>query len=257
MTAPRGPRRVLRRRDDVRVRHGRGVRPARHQAADVRHVHEHVGADLVADLADLGPVYEARVGRGPGDYHLRPELERHPAHLVVVYEFRIFVHAVAVDVEVFARYRGAGAVRQVAAAGEVHAHQRVARLHQGQVDRNVRLGARVRLHVRVLRAEELAGPPAADLLDLVHIFAAAVEAAAGVALGVFVGQVAAHSLHHRRGGEVLRCDELDMVPLPLQLPLHGGKYFRVLAAQVFIVHLKTAPRPIFFPLHAQHKDNPL
>ena len=47
------------------------------------------------------------------------------------------------------------AVRQVAAVREVHAEDRVARLEQREVDRHVRLRARVRLHVGVLGAEQL------------------------------------------------------------------------------------------------------
>jgi hypothetical protein len=46
------------------------------------------------------------------------------------------------------------AVRQVAAVGQVHAQDRVARVEQREVDGHVGLRARVRLHVGVLGAEE-------------------------------------------------------------------------------------------------------
>src|SRR5262249_12446964 len=47
--------------------------------------------------------------------------------------------------------------------------------------------------------------------------AAAVVAAAGVALGVLVRRHRAEALEDRRPGEVLRCDQLDLPALPLEL----------------------------------------
>ena len=248
MMAPRGPAQGLvgGRRDNVRVGDGGGVGARGHKAADVGHVHEHVGTDLVAYLAYALPVYYARIGARAGDYHLRAQLERHAAHLVVVDEFGFTVHAVAVHVEIFAGDGGLGAVSQVPAAGEVHAHDHVAGLAERQVDGDVGLRAGVGLHVGMLGAEELLGPLAGDVLHHVHIFAAAVEAPAGVALGVLVRQVAARGLHHSGGGEILAGDELDVVALALQLLGHGGEDLLVLAAQVFIVHVcVTTPRPVF------------
>ena len=239
---------VRRRRDDVGVRHGRGVRPAGYKAADMGHVHEHIGPDLVAYLAYLSPVDDAGIGGGAGDYHLRAQLLGHAEHLVIVDELRLGVHAVAVDVEVFAGYGGPGAVGEVAAAGEVHTHEHVPGLRQGEIDGNVRLGAGVRLHVGMLSPEELLGPVAADVLHYIHIFTAAVKTLAGVALGVFIREMAADGLHDRRRGEVFRGDKLYMVALPRELLLHCGKDLRVLAAYVLIIHDKTAPRPVFFPL---------
>ena len=62
-------------------------------------------------------------------------------------------------------------------------------LQQREVHGHVGLSAGVRLHVGVLRAEELARPCSrADVLDDVDVFAAAVEALAGIALGILVGE---------------------------------------------------------------------
>ena len=105
------------------------------------------------------------------------------------------------------------------AAGEVHAHYQVARLAQRQIDGDVGLAAGVGLHVGVLGAEELLGALAGDVLHYVHILAAAVEALAGIALGVFVGQMAAHGLHYSGGGEILAGDKLYVVALALELAL--------------------------------------
>ena len=218
-----------------------------HQAAYVRHVHEHVGADLVAYLADALPVYDAGVRRGAGYYHLRPEFLGLGEQGVIVDELRLPVHAVGAHVEVLAGYGRLGAVRQMAAAAEVHAHEHVAGLGQGQVHGHVGLGAGMRLHIGVLRAEELAGALAGNLLHDVHVLAAAVIALAGVALGVFVGEMAADSLHDGRGGKVLAGYELYMVTLAGELLLHHGIYFLVLAAKVFKVHC-VSPQVCYFSL---------
>ncbi len=105
------------------------------------------------------------------------------------------------------------AVGQVAAAGEVHAHQRVAGLEDGEVDRHVGLAAAVRLDVDVLGAEQLLGPLARQPLGVVDELAAAVVAPSGVALGVLVGHHRRRRLAHRGAGEVLRGDQLEAVVL--------------------------------------------
>ena len=112
-------------------------------------------------------------------------------------------------------------VGQVAAVGEVHAHDPVARLEDAEVGGHVGLGARVRLDVDVLGAREegegaLLGEPLGD----VDVLAAAVVALAGQALGVLVGQPRALGLHHRRGDVVLAGDELDLVVLAAALAEH-------------------------------------
>ena len=95
------------------------------------------------------------------------------------------------------------AVGEVAALVEAQAEHGVARLEQGQVDGHVGVGARVRLHVGVLGAEQRLGPLAGELLDLVDDLVAAVVALAGVALAVLVGEDRAGGPQHRRRGEVL------------------------------------------------------
>src|SRR5699024_6761693 len=103
----------------------------------------------------------------------------------------VFVHAVGDEVVVFTAHVHGGAVGQVAALGQIHAHDGIAHVEQCKVDGQVGLRAGVGLHVGVLRAEQAAGAVNGDLLRLVHIAAAAVIAVAGVTLGVFVGQHAA------------------------------------------------------------------
>ncbi len=57
-----------------------------------------------------------------------------------------------------------------------------------------------------------------QLLDLVDDLAAAVVAPARIALGVLVRRRRPDRLEHRRPGEVLGRDQLDLVALPLELP---------------------------------------
>ena len=113
----------------------------------------------------------------------------------------------------------------------------VARLQQRRVHGHIRLRAGVRLNVGVIRAEEPRHTVDGQTLDLVNIVAAAVIARAGIALGVFVRQVAAHGLHHGRAREILGRDQLQMVALARKLPLHGGVQLRVGLLQMFIIHI--------------------
>ena len=124
----------------------------------------------------------------------------------------------------------------MAAVAQVHAQDGVAGLEQGQVHRHIGLGAGVGLHIGMLRAKEFDGPLNGQVLDLVHILAAAIVSGAGIALGVFIGQMAAHGLHHRGGHKVLGSDQLNMVLLTGQLTHHGGIDFRVLPPYLFIAH---------------------
>ena len=113
----------------------------------------------------------------------------------------------------------APAVGQVAAHGQRHAHDRVARLGERQVDGEVGGRARVRLHVGVIDAEQRLGPVPGDRLDRVDELLALVVTAAGVALGVLVGQHAARGLEHGHRDVVLRRDQPGLLVLPAGLVL--------------------------------------
>ena len=118
--------------------------------------------------------------------------------LIVVDAARLRVDAVADAVVVFAGEVHARAVGQVAAAGQIHAHERVAGLQQGGVDLQIRLRAGMRLHVGVGSAEERPGALHRNVLQHVDIVAAAVIPLAGITLGVFVGQNRPHGGHDSR-----------------------------------------------------------
>ena len=122
------------------------------------------------------------------------------------------------------------------AVAEVHAHDGVARLQQSEVHRDIGLGAGVGLDIGVLGAEELLGPLDGEVFPLVHELTAAVVARAGQALGVFVGKMTAHGLHHGGRDEVFRGNQLNMIALALQLTHHGAVDLRVLCFDMFVMH---------------------
>ena len=211
MMPPRGPRSVL---WVVLVTTcawptGGRVHARRHEPRDVGDVRHQERADLVGDRAEGGEVDGAGVGGRAALDQLRAMLAREVAQLVEVDLLPVPAHAVGHDLVELAREVDGAAVGQVAAVVEVHREDRVARAQERLVDRRVRLGARVRLHVRVVCAEELLGALDREGLHLVDHLAAAVVAPAGVALGVLVREHAADRLEDGLGDEVLGGDQLD------------------------------------------------
>ena len=111
---------------------------------------------------------------------------------------------------------------EVAAVGEREAQDLVAGVGDRGEHRGVGLGAGVRLHVGVFGAEELLGAVDRELLGDVDVLAAAVVAAAGVALGVLVGQHRALGLQHGARGEVLAGDHFEGAALAAELRREDG-----------------------------------
>ena len=118
-------------------------------------------------------------------------------------------------------------VGQVTALRKVHAHDGIAQLQQGKIHGKVGLCAGMGLDVGVLCPKQLAGAPDGNILHLVHIDAAAVVPLSGVALGVLVGQNRTHSSHDCGRNDVLAGDQLNVLALTGQFPLHGCAQFRV------------------------------
>ena len=161
----------------------------------------------------------ARIGRAAGDDHLRLILFRQPLDLVEVDEMVVLPDAILDGVEPFARLGGRGAVGQVAAGGEAHAHDRVAGLQQRHHHRAIGLRARMRLDVREGAAEQLLGPLDRERLDRVGRRAALIVAAARIAFRIFVGEHRALRLEHRAADDILRRDQLDLGLLADELGL--------------------------------------
>ena len=111
-------------------------------------------------------------------------------------------------------------MRQVATMIQVHTHERVAGLQYGQQHGSVGLCARVGLHVGILGIEQLADTLNGQPLHLVDHLTAAIIALAGIALGILVGEIGAHSLHHLVTYEVLTGYQLYAFQLALMLFLN-------------------------------------
>ena len=209
-------------RDEVGMGNGRRVVTRGDEAGDVRDVGEEQGADGAGDFTHAGEVDDAGVGAGADGDHLGLLALGRGGELVVVDQAVVLTDTVLHELIELAGEIGGVAVGEVAAVTEVHAEDLVTRLEHGGVDGEVGLGARVRLHVGVLGAEELLGTVDRELLDLVDELAAAVPAFARVTLGILVGQHAALGLQDRRVGEVLRGDELNVALLAGELGGDGG-----------------------------------
>ena len=193
------------------------MQASRDEPGEVGHVDEQVGADLVGDLAEAREVELARIRRPAGHDHLRPLLAGDPRDLVHVDHAGLAVDAVGDDLIQASGGVELHAVREVAAVGELEAHQLVAGLQQRVVDGDVRLRAGMRLHVDVVGAEQRLGAVDRELLGHVDELAAAVVAAAGIALRVLVGQHRALGLEHRHRHEVLGRDHLERPLLAVEL----------------------------------------
>ena len=200
----------------------------------------------MGDLCHALEIDEAWIGRGAADDDLRAALLGDALELVVVDGLGLGVHTVGDDVVQKAREVHRAAVGEMPAVIEAHAEHRVAGLDDGQVRAKVRAGAGVGLHVGVLRAVQLAGAVAGEVFHHVDLLAATVVALAGIALGVLVGEHAAHGLHDGAGGEVLRRDQLDAAPLAGELSAQAVGHLRVFSGEKFQSHLSS---PLLIQLH--------
>ena len=212
---------------DIGVGHRALVLAACDQTGNVRHIDHQHGTVAVGNLGQLLKVDGARVGGRTGHDQLGADLRHLLGQRGVVNAAVLGRDAVGDEVIVFAAHVHGGAVGQMAALRQVHAHDGIAHIQQRKVDGEVGLCAGVGLDIGVLGAEQLAGTVDGDLLDLVHKLAAAVVAMAGVAFRVLVRQHTAHGRHHGGGDDVLAGDQLNVLALASQLTVHGRAQFGV------------------------------
>ena len=197
-----------------------------HQTGNVSHIHHQECAVAVGDLSNLLKVDGTGVSGCTGHDQLG-------AHLLdLLFQLGVVDHAIGIDavgnkVVVLAGHVHGGAMGQMAALGQIHAHDGIAQIQQGEVDGQVGLCTGMGLDVGVLGTEQLAGALDGDVLHLIHIDAAAVVTLAGQALGVLVGEHTAHGSHDGGRDDVLAGNELDVLALTGQLPVHGSPQFRV------------------------------
>ena len=169
------------------------------------------------DLRHAREVDRARIGGSAADDDLRANLLRLFEKRVVVDDLGLRIDAVGFRMVKLARKVRRAAVGKMAAVVEAHTQNGVTGLDQREVRRQVRVRAGMGLNVRELRAVELAGAIAREILHDVDLLTAAVVALAGITFRVLVGEHAAHGLHDSRASEVLRSDEFDTCALTSQL----------------------------------------
>ena len=188
-SAARSAQRLVRRGGHhVGVRQGVRVDAGRHQPRHVRHVDDEVGADALGDGGEARPVDDARVGGKSGDDHLRPVFFGEPLHLLVIDLAGVGTDAVLRGAKELAGKIHARAVSQVTAVVKTHAENRIPGLHQREIRRRVRLRAGMRLHVRIVGAEEFPGALDGECFGDVDKLATTVVALAGIAFRVLVGK---------------------------------------------------------------------
>jgi hypothetical protein len=187
------------------------------EAGEVRHVHHEDRADLVGDLAEALEIEDARIGRAPGDDHLRAALTGEARNLVHVDPMVVAAHAVGHHLEPLAGDVDGRAMGEMPAGGEVETHEGIARLHQRHEGRRVGRRPGMRLDVRESASEELRHALDGEVFGNVDELAAAVVAPPGQAFRIFVGEHRALRLQHRPADDVFRRDELDLVALAAKL----------------------------------------
>ena len=212
------------------------------EPGDMGHVHHEIGLHLPGDFGEPGKIQGAGIGAGPGDDHLGAVLQGEFPEAGEVHLFGLPVHAVGHRLEEAAGEIHRGPVAQVAAMRQVHTHNGITGLQEGEIDGHIGLAAGMGLDVGVRRAEDLLHPAQGQVLGGVHVFAAAVEAPPRIAFGILVGQDGALGLEHRVADEVLRSDHLQLVQLALPFPLDDRINRRIDAGQVVhLIHHVTAP----------------
>ena len=227
-TAARAAQRLVRRRRDVvGERHRRGMQSRRDEAGDVRHVDHEERADLLGDLGERRVIHRARIGARTGDQEFRLVLAREREDFVVIDQLGVFAHAVGDRIVELAAETDLRAVRQVAAVSEGHAQHRVAGLERRHEDGHVGLGARVRLNVGMIGAENLLGAIDRQALGEVDVLAAAVVAASRIAFGVLIGHHRGRRFAHRPAGVVLGGDQFEILALAALLEMDRGGDLRI------------------------------
>ena len=126
-------------------------------------------------------------------------------------------------------------MREMPTVRQVHAHDRVAVLEQPDIDRRVCLRAAVRLHIDMLRAEQLLRARNRGLLHEVDAGAAAVIPVVGIPLRVLVGEDRAGCQQHRVRHHILGCNQFKTAALPVIFRANRRPHLGVKGAQFFNV----------------------
>ncbi len=118
--------------DKLRVRNGAGMLATGDEPGDVRHVDEEKRADRVGDLAQPREIDDARIGGRAGGDHERADFFGLFLQRVVIDLLGLFAHAVLRHCVKFAGEIRRMAVGEMAAVGEIHGENLVARFQHAK-----------------------------------------------------------------------------------------------------------------------------
>ena len=107
----------------------------------MRHVHHEIGADAIGNLAESLEVPEARIGAAAGDDQLRLHLLGLPRDRIHVDDLVFATYSIVRGLEPLARHVDGRAMGEMAAGGEVEAHEGVPWPQQRQKHRLIHLAA--------------------------------------------------------------------------------------------------------------------
>ena len=106
---------------------------------------------------------------------------------------------------------------------QVQTHEGVTGLQYGQQHSGIGLSTGVGLYVGILGTKQLANAVDGQLLYFVDDLATAVVTVSGITLGILVGQVGTHGLHHLVAYKILTGNQLNAFQLALMLFLNQLK----------------------------------
>ena len=104
---------------------------------------------------------------------------------------------------------------------QIHREHFIAGFEHGEINGHVRLTAGMRLDVDVFRAEQFFRAVNRELLDHVHIFAAAIPAFFWISFSVFVRENGTLRFHDCRTDKIFAGNQLDVFLLALAFVFDG------------------------------------
>ena len=189
---------MARRGHHIREGHRRRMGACGDEARDVRHVDHEARAHAVRNGSHALEVDCARVGRRAAHDELRALGMGKTFKRVVIDGLGLGIEPIGEETVQPARKVDQRPMGEMSALVQAHANDRVTWLDERHVGGEVRTRPRVRLHVGVPAAKELACALACEILDHVDLLAPAVITATRIPLGVLVGEHAPHGLHNGR-----------------------------------------------------------
>ena len=201
------------------------------------HVAKKQRTALIRNSAETSIIPIPGVSTTSADEQFRAEIQSLLLELIIIDVPGLAVHLVRQTLEINRRggyLLPAGSiisVSQVTAGRQIEPHDAIVGVEESRVSGEIRRTAGVGLHIDApgggIEVKSGQGTIAAEILDLVNEFVAAVVAISRHTFGVFVGEGGAQGLDHSKGGEILRGDQFDPPALPPLLLLDQVVDFRI------------------------------